>query len=99
VVLRAGLRFEEQVMRRIRDVARMAMGGAVWGGLLGLPLGAALGLVPGLWTGHVDWGLDGAVFGLFGFSAAGAGLAAFTELVSTKPRQAADEGRPVPPVW
>jgi hypothetical protein len=59
-------------MHRTRAVARMAMCGATWGGLLGIPLGAALGLIAGLCWGHVSWGLDGAVFGLFGLGAAGA---------------------------
>jgi hypothetical protein len=55
----------------------MAMGGAVCGGLLGIPLGAALGLIVGLWCGNVSWGLDGAVLGILSLSAAGAVVGGF----------------------
>jgi len=77
---------------------RMAMGGAIWGGLLGMPLGAALGLLVGLWRGDVSWGLDGAVLGLLGLSLVGAAFGAFQGL-SGDPSSArpADEGRPVLP--
>lgn len=55
----------------------MAMGGAVCGGLLGTPLGAALGVIVGLWRGNVSWGLDGAVLGILLLSAAGALVGGF----------------------
>jgi hypothetical protein len=55
----------------------MALGGAVCGGFLGIPLGAALGLILGLVWGNVSWGLDGAVFGVLGLSAAGAVVGAW----------------------
>lgn len=64
-------------MRRTRQIARMALGGAVCGGLLGTPLGAAIGLLVGLCCGHVSWGLDGAVWGILSLSAAGALLGGF----------------------
>ncbi len=58
--------------QRVRQVARMTLGGAVCGGLLGIPVGAVFGIVLGLWCGHVSWGLDGAVFGLPTLGVAGA---------------------------
>ena len=64
-------------MRRTRQVARMAMGGAVCGGLLGIPLGAALGVIVGWWCGNVSWGLDGAVLGILLLGAVGALVGAF----------------------
>ena len=83
-------------MRKAREVARLMMGGAIWGGLLGLPLGAALGLLLGVWQGNVSWGLDGAVFGILGLSGAGAALGAGLGLAGDRPmRDTADDGRPV----
>ena len=76
-------------MRRVRQVARLAMGGAIWGGLLGIPLGAAAGLGVGLWYGDVSWGLDGAVVGILSLSGVGAALGALQGV--------ADDGRPVLP--
>ena len=85
-------------MGRVRAVSRMARAGAVCGGLLGLPLGAAVGLIAGICTGQISWGLDGAVFGLIGLSAAGALVAAVLELLSRgRPAGVADDGRPVLP--
>jgi hypothetical protein len=72
------------------------MGGAIWGGLLGLPIGAALGLLLGVWQGNVSWGLDGAVFGIIGLSGAGAALGAWLGLAGDRPvRDTADDGRSV----
>jgi hypothetical protein len=64
-------------MRKTRQVARMALGGAVCGGLLGIPLGAAVGLLIGLFWGHASWGLDGAVVGVLALIAVGAALGAY----------------------
>lgn len=64
-------------MKRFFIRARLVIGGAVLGGLLGVPPGAAFGLVYGCWVGNPGYGLDGALtmavaFGLLG---AGYGLA------------------------
>jgi hypothetical protein len=86
------------MMRRVRQVARLAMGGAIWGGLLGMPLGAIFGVLLGLWYGDVSWGLDGAVFGILGLSAAGAAFGAFLGMTGDQPAtDPADDGRPVLP--
>ncbi|HKI35384.1 MAG TPA: hypothetical protein VKA46_26230 [Gemmataceae bacterium] len=85
-------------MGRAREVARMAMGGAVWGGFLGLPLGAALGLLLGLLYGNVSWGLDGAVLGILGLSVAGAVLGAWVGVADhRRSLPSPDEGRTVKP--
>jgi len=55
----------------------MVLGGAVCGGLVGIPLGAALGLIIGLCCGQLSWGLDGAVLGILGLSAGGAVVGGF----------------------
>jgi hypothetical protein len=82
----------------MRQVARLAMGGAIWGGLLGIPLGAAVGVLLGLWFGTISWGLDGAVFGIVGLSGLGAAFGALQGMAGDEPvARAADEGRPVLP--
>jgi hypothetical protein len=86
------------MMRSVRQVVRLAMGGAIWGGLLGIPLGAAVGLLLGLWFGNVSWGLDGAVLGILGLSGVGAAFGALQGMTGDEPAtHAADEGRPVLP--
>ncbi len=82
-------------MRKAREVARLAMGGAIWGGLLGIPLGAAVGLLAGLCLGNVSWGLDGAVLGILGLGGVGAAFGASQGMAGDE--RAADEGRPVLP--
>jgi hypothetical protein len=83
-------------MAKVRDVARLAMGGAVWGGLLGLPIGAALGLLLGLCYGHVSWGLDGAVFGIPSLAAAGALVGTWVGVADRRRSlRSIDEGRTV----
>ena len=85
-------------MRGVRQVARLAMGGAIWGGLLGIPLGAAVGVLLGLWFGNISWGLDGAVFGILGLGGVGAAFGALHGMTGDEPAtRAANEGRLVLP--
>jgi hypothetical protein len=74
------------------------MCGAIWGGLLGLPLGAALGLFLGLGWGNVSWGLDGAVLGILGLSGAGAVLGALLAITADeRSLNPTGDGAPDPP--
>jgi hypothetical protein len=84
-------------MRRAHAVARMAMGGAIWGGLLGLPIGAALGLIVGLCFGHVSWGLDGAVLGVLGLGAGGAIVGAILGLTADEQSLSLTDELALPP--
>jgi hypothetical protein len=52
----------------------LALGGAVWGGFLGIFGGALLGTVYGLFVGDVSLGLDGAILGGSSLSFFGAAL-------------------------
>lgn len=50
-------------MSRVILIARMALGGAICGGFLGVLAGTAAGAVFGACRGDVSLGLDGALFG------------------------------------
>lgn len=51
---------------------RLSIGGATWGGLLGIPLGAIVGTIYGVIAGNTACGLDGALIGGLASTAAGA---------------------------
>ena len=84
-------------MRKIRQVARMALGGTVCGGLLGIPLGAAIGLPVGLCFGHISWGLDGAVLGILGLGVGGAVVGAILGLTADERSLSLTDDLVVPP--
>ncbi len=56
---------------RVRQVARLSLGGAIWGILAGTFLGTFFGVVYGAFVGDVSVGLDGAVLGCVGLMLGG----------------------------
>lgn len=50
-------------MKRLWLKLRLCLGGAVWGGLSGIALGAVFGAIVGLLNDDISLGLDGALIG------------------------------------
>jgi hypothetical protein len=75
-------------MRETVMVMRVAMGGAICGGFLGIFGGGILGVVCGIFLGNVAFGLDGAI--ILGIVLAGAGavyggVQGFNDFVRKRP--------------
>jgi hypothetical protein len=69
------------MLRKIGRVVKLSLGGAVWGCLVGIGVGAVLGVLYGAWNGDVTLGLDGALLGCLCFAVAGGIYGGILEVV------------------
>ena len=83
-------------MKRVNVTLRMALGGAVCGGYVGILLGAMAGVVYGLFVQNLSFGLDGAMLGGAVAACGGALLGFILGVIERRRAQAALEPPPRP---